>query len=201
MNYKKYNLFFKTQIIAKFPVVLSPLIIFYFLLLISNIIYITYCDAVTDACPEPPAFEEIVNFPETWEKFQGIVVHVIDGDTVRLKDGTLIRLIGIDAPEMNGRKRGGEEGPEPGALEARKWLEKTLRGRSIVYYVSRDNSEDRYGRTPALIFFEGRCINLELLRLGHARVRYLKFVPDIKSELFYQAEKEGLKNMRHNYSR
>jgi micrococcal nuclease len=117
------------------------------------------------------------------------VRRVIDGDTIELTDGRLIRYLGVDAPEL--RRRVGEEwivDPEPGAQAAaeanRRWVEgRTVR---LEYDVA---THDRFGRLLAYVYVEsGRdivaaageppaddrgagevMVNAELLRAGYAQ--------------------------------
>ncbi|SNS19608.1 nuclease homologue [Pseudomonas japonica] len=77
------------------------------------------------------------------------VRHVIDGDTLRLKDGRSVRLIGINAAEIgrNGRRS------EPLADTARRRLAALVResgGR--VRLIRGVESRDKYGRTLAHLY-------------------------------------------------
>ena len=47
-------------------------------------------------------FTHYIKLPST-----GCVVEVIDGDTIRLKSGVLIRYLGLNAPETKGRNSEG----------------------------------------------------------------------------------------------
>ncbi len=92
------------------------------------------------------------------------VQHVYDGDTVLLKDGRRIRLLNINAPEIETeRKRG-----EPGGEEAKALLKALTAGRPVrlEYDVER---HDKYGRTLAYLFRrDGLHLNLELVKAGWA---------------------------------
>jgi endonuclease YncB( thermonuclease family) len=82
-----------------------------------------------------------------------LVVH--DGDTVRLKSGTgpseSIRILGIDAPEV----AGGGKPDQPLGPEARAYARRLLANASRVE-IARANRPDRYGRTLAYLFVDGR---------------------------------------------
>lgn len=79
------------------------------------------------------------------------VAHVYDGDTVRLRDGRNLRLIGVDTPELG---RDGQP-PEPLAEEARAALLRWL-GPSPRLLLRHDaEAEDRYGRRLAHAYLEG----------------------------------------------
>ena len=102
------------------------------------------------------------------------VQQVIDGDTVRLADGRLVRYIGIDTPELR-RKVDGRwvKDPQPFAREARQANERLVLGKDVrlEYDIER---LDRYGRTLAYVYAAGEggaevMVNAELLRLGYAQ--------------------------------
>jgi len=98
----------------------------------------------------------------------GVVVKVIDGDTLVLEDGRSVRLVGIQAPKLPlGRAHVKEQ---PFAAEAKTALEKLTLGKTLrLSYGGRE--QDRYRRalahfhTPDGVWVQGR-----LLELGLARV-------------------------------
>jgi len=98
-------------------------------------------------------------FPlSTAYSWQGYVVKVLDGDSLRVKRGKEvieIRLYGIDCPEW-----GQDYGNKAKRYTKAKAYQRT------VTVESRD--VDRYGRTVALVSSSGRLINRELVRAGLA---------------------------------
>ena len=93
------------------------------------------------------------------------VTHVIDGDTVILKDGRHIRLIGINTPEI-GRKG---KASEPGADAAQKHLQSLLHGHRQIFLKFDAEEFDRYKRTLAHLFLpDGKNIQANLLAEGLA---------------------------------
>lgn len=87
----------------------------------------------------------------------GHVVRIVDGDTVELLDGTIVRYLGINAPEKG----------DPWSAIA------TERNRQLVE--SKDvrlefdfEKEDHYGRTLAYIYQDDTFINYELVKEGLA---------------------------------
>ena len=83
------------------------------------------------------------------------IAKVIDGDTVKLSDGTRVRLHGIDAPERN----------QPYGKKATRELDRLV-GRSV--YVETTDI-DRYGRTVAVLWTSsGVNVNLEMVCRGAA---------------------------------
>ena len=83
------------------------------------------------------------------------VSRIVDGDTVYLKDGTKVRLHGIDTPERD----------QPYGKQATRNLDKLI-GRT-VFVVERDT--DRYGRLVGTLYTpEGVNVNLEMVCNGSA---------------------------------
>ena len=93
--------------------------------------------------------------------FDAEVVHVYDGDTVRLKSGQRVRLIGIDTPEV------GHDGrpDQPGARDASRWLERRVKGQQ-VYLLPGAERQDRYGRLLAHLYWRGELIAEKMLQQG-----------------------------------
>ena len=84
-----------------------------------------------------------------------VIAKVIDGDTIKLSDGTRVRLHGIDAPERN----------QPYGQKATRELTRLLG--SPVYVETTDI--DRYGRTIAVLWtVSGVNVNLEMVCRGAA---------------------------------
>jgi micrococcal nuclease len=101
------------------------------------------------------------------------VERVIDGDTLLLRDGQRLRLIGIDAPEMRHDGRG----PEPYAREARAALVDLSSGpdtKKLVEVQYGQSPRDRYGRGLAHLFLANRDnVQASLLRRGLATSLFL----------------------------
>lgn len=98
------------------------------------------------------------------------VSYVYDGDTVKLKDGRKIRLLGIDTAEIFSKyKKIAPEVKASGEL-ARRALQSLLKSANnnigLAYGIKR---VDHYGRTLAHIFLpNGTNIQAELIAQGHA---------------------------------
>lgn len=87
------------------------------------------------------------------------VVEVIDGDTVRLADGELVRLLGIDTPEHE----------EPYWEEATTFLSDLVNNREVNLtfdYTRRDH----YRRLLGYLWLGDTLVNLLMIRAGLARV-------------------------------
>lgn len=92
------------------------------------------------------------------------VRHVIDGDTLVLKDGEKVRLIGINTPEVESRYTRAEAGGDA----AREWLRQKLRTPQIWLEYDAEQ-RDKYERLLAHVFLEsGEHLNASLLEQGLA---------------------------------
>lgn len=89
-------------------------------------------------------------------------VIVVDGDTLRL-DSERVRLLGVDAPEIHGCRQGRVCVPGDGQASKRS-LEAMMGGRISVQRVG----HDRYGRTLAQVYVNGRNVACEQIRRGQA---------------------------------
>ena len=92
------------------------------------------------------------------------VQRVVDGDTLRLKDGRSVRLIGLNAPEVG--KQGRTD--EPLAVAARQRLQTLVReSRNRVALRPGREGKDRYGRTLAHVYgASGANLEAQLLAEG-----------------------------------
>ncbi len=84
-----------------------------------------------------------------------LVVSVHDGDTLKLDDGRMIRLSGIDAPEIT----------QPYGIESRDFLRKLTRRKAIRIET---HGEDRYGRIIGEVFVGRKSNNRSMVRRGAA---------------------------------
>ena len=114
----------------------------------------------------PVRGESVASCPATAPE-PAVVERVIDGDTIALNDGPVVRLAGIAAPK-------GEANPTL-AEAARRGLESLVLGK-VVLVGNRDGNPDRYGRLTAQLFLRdgGMWIEGEMLRRGLARVFTLR---------------------------
>ncbi|KAE9650311.1 thermonuclease family protein [Pseudomonas sp. PB105] len=92
------------------------------------------------------------------------VQRVVDGDTVRLKDGRSVRMIGLNAPETG--KRGRTD--EPYAVAARQRLQALVAASGgRVGLVPGREPKDHYGRTLAHLYgADGENLEAQLLAEG-----------------------------------
>ena len=97
------------------------------------------------------------------------VDRVVDGDTVYTKDGTKIRLHGIDTPERD----------QPYGKQATRALDALIKTKVFV----EEKDTDRYGRLVGVLYTaEGLNVNLEMVCSGHAwwYERYAKLDSDLE---------------------
>lgn len=93
------------------------------------------------------------------------ILHTIDGDTLLTTDHVSVRLIGIDAPEIDHDTGQGE----PGAFAARDYLRGLIEGSVTVGLVYDAESHDRYGRLLAHVFLpDGTNVQAKILLQGLA---------------------------------
>ncbi len=118
---------------------------------------------------------------------QARVVHVVDGDTVHFASGDKVRLIGVNAPEMNHDGRPAE----PLAREAMDTLRDWVDDRR-VRVLDGVEASDRYGRRLAHLFdSEGNSLEARLLRTGLAF--HVAVAPNVAlAECLQQAEREAM---------
>ena len=98
----------------------------------------------------------------------GIVKSVVDGDTLILRDGREIRLVGIQAPKLPLGRRGFKAWPLAG--EAKQALEKLTLGKRLTLSFG-GRRMDRHGRWLAHLHTKSRLwVQGALLKEGMARV-------------------------------
>ncbi|MBI4322943.1 MAG: thermonuclease family protein [Candidatus Omnitrophica bacterium] len=98
-----------------------------------------------------------------------VIRRVIDGDTVELGGGRLVRYIGIDTPELR-RKIGGQwvEDPEPFGQAAKEANARLVAGKTVRLEYDVE-THDRYGRLLAYVYVDGTMVNATLLAGGYAQ--------------------------------
>lgn len=107
------------------------------------------------------------------------VSRVIDGDTLVLTNGQIIRLKGINTPEKS----------MPYDIPAKELLIKLVNNKSIQI---ESHGTGKYGRTLAYLSRDGKSINKEILKQGLATLFY--YEKDKNYEEFKEAEKSARLN-------
>ncbi len=103
---------------------------------------------------------------------------VHDGDTFTLGDGQRVKLIGVNAPELD----------KCGSLEAKDFLTTLVLNKTIKIT---NEKRDTYGRRMGLVWVGSILVNEELLKNGWARPDY---TPNSESENLKKAYKEATDN-------
>lgn len=111
-------------------------------------------------------------------------IRVVDGDTVRAEakgKEIKIRLVEIDAPEMN----------QPFGAQSKNFLNRLLYKKDVTLI---SQGEDRYGRTLGEIYANGESANTLMIKSGFAWVydRYVKDSSLYKYQDQAKAENLGL---------
>ena len=109
-----------------------------------------------------------------WRAFdhkEFVVTHVADGDTLTVRPPgggaeTRVRLIGVDAPELNSRDGGR---PDFWATDARDYLRRRADDKRVTLRLEQTDTRDRYKRLIAYVYVgDSHNLNLDLVRDGHA---------------------------------
>lgn len=118
------------------------------------------------------------------------VSNIVDGDTIKLNDGQLVRYIGIDAPET----------VDPGksvqcfGKEATEKNKELVEGKEVVL-VEDVSDKDKYDRLLRYVYAGNIFVNDYLVRNGFAKAD--NFPPDTKfKDQFKEAEEEARNNKR-----
>jgi len=113
------------------------------------------------------------------------VSRVHDGDTIVLRDGRKLRLIGINTPELPREDSPGQ----PFAQEARAALAALLETRDEIGLRFDEQRVDRYGRLLAHLFLPGgESIQARLLQQGYAAA--IAVPPNLWNQECYQRAEE-----------
>jgi micrococcal nuclease len=106
------------------------------------------------------------------------VFRSIDGDTIELTNGQIVRLLGVDTPEK------GQYYYE----EASKRLEELTKGKEV--FLEKDvTNRDNYGRLLRYVYVGSLFVNLEMIKEGYAQAFVV--APNLKySYVFLKAENE-----------
>lgn len=130
----------------------------------------------------PPQIDCILNL----KRENGLVVRVIDGDTINVSIKNMIytvRYIGIDTPEMN----------EPMGDQAQAVNNILVGGKNITLF--KDVSQtDRFDRLLRYVFVEDTFVNYELVRLGMASSK--RYNPDTACQEHFAQAQEQAKNSK-----
>ena len=118
------------------------------------------------------------------------VIKVIDGDTIKLENGEVVRYIGIDTPETVHPSKP----VQCFGREASNKNKELVEGK-LVRLEKDITDRDKYGRLLRYVWVGDLFVNDYLVRQGYAYV--YTYPPDVKySEQFVQAQQEARENNR-----
>ena len=139
-----------------------------------------YLDELQKVLDSREAIEshDVTKLPKT-----AVVKKVIDGDTVELFNGLVLRYVGITAPETG----------EPFEKESTELNRKLVEGKEIK--LEYDNyTSDKFGRILAYPIVDGKNASIELVRKGMAElVIYQKRKPFIHQVQLLEAQEQAKK--------
>ena len=130
------------------------------------------------------------------------VVRVCDGDTVKAMGHDIeimVRLVGIDAPELSSKKG---HPSQPFSQKAKKHLAGLILNKTVEV---KGHGLHRYNRILGVIHLDTKTINLEMIRAGLAEVdrgkppHGLDMKPFQKAEIQAQQAKMGIWSLGDKY--
>lgn len=120
------------------------------------------------------------------------VVHVYDGDTVKLGDGRRLRLVGINTPEVNRNGKASQSLAEPARAALIALLDK--HNRTLLLRHGKEQ-RDHYGRLLAHAFLDdGSNVAAHLLERGLATT--LVVPPNTWAQACYQSREDSARKAR-----
>ncbi len=128
------------------------------------------------------------------------VLEAIDGDTLKLSNGRLLRYIGLDTPEVRVKAADGSfiYSPTPFSLEAKEFNRKLVEGKNIRIEFDIEKT-DRYNRLLGYCFLDDIFVNARLIEEGYG-VLYTH-PPNLKYvDLFIASQKEARRFRRGLWS-
>jgi micrococcal nuclease len=128
-----------------------------------------------------------------------VTVHVlraVDGDTLLLEGGERVRLLGVDTPET----KIPNQPPEPFGPEASDFTARFIQGGTAALEFDVERF-DKYGRTLAYVFVDGRMLNEELIREGFSAAQLQYPYRSDRKRRFALLEREARDQRRGLWSR
>ena len=151
----------------------------------KNTIRLTlYCLAILQSASFAALSEPACTTSHFYET--AVVKYIHDGDTLHLRDGRKVRLIGINTPEV----AHGKHGAEPYSSEAKKALQELFKQDKTVKLVYGKEKKDHYQRYLAHGFSkDGTNVQAALLLQGLAHA--VTFPPNTKFSACYHEQERS----------
>ncbi|MEK6715501.1 MAG: thermonuclease family protein [Candidatus Omnitrophota bacterium] len=138
-------------------------------------------------------------FSHKYEYNNVLVSYVADGDTIKLKDGSRVRLIGIDAPECHESEKLFRDARRSkkdiasikkiGAL-SKTFTQEMLTDKRVRLEFDVEK-RDKYNRLLAYVFLEdGTFVNAKIMSSGYAKV--MTIPPNVKyADMFVNLQRQA----------
>jgi micrococcal nuclease len=135
-----------------------------------------------------------------WTAFdhqQFIVSRVVDGDTIHIQrqgssGETIVRLLGVDAPEMHDPTTGR---PAHWAERAKSYVQARADRKNVTIVLEPIETRDRYGRLLAYVYLsDNDCLNIDLVHDGQAYAD--RRFPHSYHSQYAQAENDARRKQR-----
>ncbi len=137
----------------------------------------------------------ILIFTFLYSEEEFLVKEVVDGDTVKLTNGEIVRYLGIDTSELRWYKGGSWiYHPQPFANEAKNYNISLVEGKKVKLEYDVEK-KDKFKRFLAYVYVDNLLVNAEILKQGYAfldiRVPNVKHSKEL-AEAYQQAKKERI---------
>ena len=106
------------------------------------------------------AFIVFLTYPRADSSEGSNSIRVIDGDTLQLANGDVVRLICIDTPEKG----------QSGYTQAKDYLDYIVSNSLNISFVSDSQDKDEYGRLLRYVYADEVFVNKEMVDKGYASV-------------------------------
>lgn len=138
-------------------------------------------------------------FSHKYEYNNVLVIYVADGDTIKLEDGSWVRLIGIDAPEYHESEKLFRDArrskkdiasiKKMGAL-SKAFSQEILTNKRVRLEFDVEK-RDKYRRLLAYVFLEdGTFVNAKIMSSGYAKV--MTIPPNVKyADMFVDLQRQA----------
>lgn len=138
------------------------------------------------------AFASEVDCQPDFTDDAAVIQSIVDGDTLTLQDGRAIRLIGIDAPEIDHQQ---PDKSEAFAVPAQQLLQRELPEGTAVKLIYGSPQKDRFGRTLVHLFTEQNHSIAQLL-LSHGMARQIIYGDNDTGWRCYRVHEESARKQR-----